>query len=37
MRYPGLVPLLKNEPGFVALYVALEEEGKGLNMTIFET
>jgi hypothetical protein len=37
MGYPGLVPLLKNEPGFVALYIALEEEGKGLHLTIFET
>jgi heme-degrading monooxygenase HmoA len=32
----GLVPLLRNEPGFVELYVVLVGEGEGVSISIFE-
>jgi len=33
----GLVPLLRNEPGFVEIYVVLVGEGEGVSISIFET
>jgi heme-degrading monooxygenase HmoA len=33
----GLMPLLRNEPGFVELYVVQVGEGEGVSISIFET
>ena len=33
----GLIPLLRNEPGFVELYVVQVGEGEGISISLFET